>query len=110
DEARIYFNRPAALLSDRVTGFVAYRARRPVATALTIHSGNSAGIYWVSTVSSERRSGLGELCARLSTNAGFERGASTVTLQASPFGEPIYQRLGYRTYDRTRRFMELPAK
>jgi hypothetical protein len=109
-EARAYFGRPKELLSERVEGFVAYRDARPVSTALTIFSGESAGVYWVGTAESARRRGLGEICTRLATNAGFERGAKVVTLQASPYGEPIYKQLGYRTYDRTRRFMELPPK
>jgi hypothetical protein len=103
-EARLYFNRPRGLLSERVTGFVAYRDALPVATALTIHSGGSAGVYWVGTVAPEQKKGLGELMTRLATNAGFERGASVVTLQASPFGEPVYRRLGYRVYYRSRRY------
>jgi len=93
-----------------VEGFVAYRDTHPASTALTIFSGEGAGVYWVGTANDARRRGLGELCTRLATNAGFARGAKVVTLQASPFGEPIYKRLGYRTYDRTRRFMELPAR
>jgi len=103
-ETRLFFGRPQALLSPRVTGFVAYRDGVPLSTALTLLSGEGAGVYWVGTAAAARRSGLGELCTRLATNAGFAAGARVVTLQASPFGEPIYQRLGYRTYDRLLRF------
>lgn len=109
-ETRAFFGRPKELLSDRVEGFVAYRNDHPVSTALTIFSGQSAGVYWVGTANDARRHGLAGLCVRLATNAGFARGAKVVTLQATPFGEPIYQRYGYRTYDRTRRFIELPPK
>lgn len=103
-EARLYFNRPSALLSGSVSGFVAYRGDYPVATALAIHSGRSAGVYWVGTVAAERGKGLGELVTRLATNAGFARGARVVTLQASAMGEPVYLRMGYRTCDRSRRY------
>lgn len=99
EQTAVYFGRPAELLSDRVVGFVAYRGIQPLATALTILSGAGAGLYWVGTVAAAQRTGLGGLCTRLATNAGFSRGASVVTLQASPFGEPLYRRLGYRTYD-----------
>lgn len=104
DETRVFFGRPEALLSPQVIGFVAYRDDVPVSTALTILSGEGAGIYWVGTTAAARRSGLGELCTRLATHAGFANGARVVTLQASPYGEPIYQRLGYQTYDRLFRF------
>ncbi len=103
-ETRVFFGRPQEVLSPRIVGFVAYRDGVPVSTALTLLSGEGAGVYWVGTAAAARRSGLGELCTRLATNAGFAAGARVVTLQASPFGEPIYQRLGYRTYDRQLRF------
>jgi ribosomal protein S18 acetylase RimI-like enzyme len=103
-QTRVFFGRPQAVLSPRVCGFVAYRGEEPVSTALTLFSGEGAGVYWVGTAASARRMGLGELCTRLATNAGFSGGARAVTLQASPFGEPIYQRIGYRTYDRLLRF------
>jgi ribosomal protein S18 acetylase RimI-like enzyme len=103
-ETRVFFGRRSELLSPRVVGFVAYRDGVPVSTALTILSGEGAGVYWVGTASRAQRSGLGELCTRLATNAGFASGASVVTLQASPFGAPLYQRLGYKTYDRLLRF------
>ncbi|QKO22350.1 GNAT family N-acetyltransferase [Rhodoferax sp. BAB1] len=103
-ETRVFFGRPQEVLSPRIVGFVAYRDGVPLSTALTLLSGEGAGVYWVGTAAAARRSGLGELCTRLATNAGFAAGARVVTLQASPFGEPIYRRLGYRTYDRQLRF------
>lgn len=109
EEARLFFGRPAELLSSRVTGYVAYRRDQPVSTALTILSGTGAGVYWVGTVASAQRSGLASLCTRLATNAGFARGASVVTLQASPFGEPVYARLGYRTYGRLKWYVQRAA-
>lgn len=104
EETQAFYGRPQALLSERVVGFVAYRDDAPVATALTILSGSSAGVYWVGTVAGARRGGLGETCTRLATNAGFASGARIVTLQASPFGEPIYRKMGYTVCDRIKWF------
>lgn len=104
EEMRLYFAQPARLLSERVAGFVAYADGEPLSTALTIMSGQGAGLYFVGTRKHAQRRGLGELCTRLATNAGFARGATLVTLQASSAGEPIYRKLGYRPYDRMRWF------
>jgi len=95
-----YGNPSKLLSSENVAGYVLYNGDRPVATALTIFSGNGAGIYWVGTVPDAQRSGLATICTQLATNAGFQHGASAVTLQASPYGEPVYVRLGFKTYDR----------
>jgi Acetyltransferase (GNAT) domain len=102
DEVHATFPEPARVLSERVVGFVAYLDDRPVATALTLVHGRSAGLYWVGTVKRAQRTGLGGLCTRLATNAGFERSAQVVMLQASRFGEPLYARLGYGEYARAR--------
>lgn len=103
-ETRLFFGRPAQLLSPRIIGFVAYCDGAPVATALTILSGEGAGVYWVGTATAARRAGLGALCTTLATHAGFAAGARVVTLQASPYGEPVYRKMGYTTYDRLLRF------
>lgn len=107
------FNHPEGLLSASVGGVIAYQHDQPVATSVTIMSptpmGVSAGIYWVGTVPAARGKGLAEICAAMTTNIGFERGAKIVTLQASKFGEPIYRRMGYREYDRQRWYRYSPT-
>lgn len=50
------------------------------------------------------RQGLGSLMTTVTANLAFARGAKVVTLQASKFGEPVYQRLGFETYDMLTRF------
>ena len=102
---RIYGNPSRLVSSSNATGHVLYKADKPVSTGLTIFSGNGAGIYWVGTIPEAQRSGLGTFCTRVATNAGFQNGASVVTLQASPYGEPIYLRLGYKTYDRLKWYL-----
>ena len=102
EETQLLFGRPTELLSPRIAGYVAYEGSQPLSTALTIFSNEGAGVYWVGTVATARRRGLGAICTRLATNSGFSHGAPVVTLQASPFGEPIYRKLGYKTYDRLR--------
>jgi len=103
-ETRVFFAQPAALLSPRVAGFIAYAGADPLSTALTIFSGRSAGVYWVGTAAHAQRRGLGGLCTALATNAGFAAGAAVVTLQATTQGEPVYRKLGYTVYDRLARF------
>jgi ribosomal protein S18 acetylase RimI-like enzyme len=99
EEVAAYFAKPQCLLEDNVSGFVLYRNGRPCSTAITLHSGRASGLYWVGTAADARRQGLAEICVRRATNAGFEHGAQVVTLQASPFGAALYERLGYRSYD-----------
>ena len=101
-QTRAGFPDPSRLLSPGIIGFVAYDAAGPVATALTLIDGEGAGIYWVGTVSRAQRLGLGGLCTRLATNAAFERSVRVVMLQASPFGAPLYTRLGFETYGRAK--------
>lgn len=98
-EVGAFFSHGERVLADNVSGCVAYRDGAPVATALTYITGTSAGIYWVGTLASAERQGLANTCTRVAANAAFERGARLVTLQASPFGLPVYQRLGFRNYD-----------
>jgi ribosomal protein S18 acetylase RimI-like enzyme len=103
DAIEATYGNPSRLLSSgNVAGYVLYQGDRPVATALTIFSGKGAGSYWVGTVPDAQRSGLATICTQLATNAGFQHGASAVTLQASPYGEPVYLRLGYKIYDRVK--------
>ena len=67
-----------------------------------------AGIYWVGITPEARKRGLAEACTRWVGNAAFERGARCVVLQASPQGEPIYRRMGYREICRYGWWVRLP--
>lgn len=89
------------ILADQVQvgGCVAYRDGVPLATALTFVTGTSAGIYWVGTLAAAERQGLAGACTRFAASLAFERGARLITLQSSPFGLAVYQRLGFCTYD-----------
>ena len=66
------------------------------ACAQLLLSHGIGGVYYVGTLEEARGRGLGELVTRAVTDQAFERGATAVGLQASPMGEPIYRRLGFR--------------
>jgi hypothetical protein len=102
DETRALYGAPSQLLAPHYVTVLGYRDARPVSTAMIIFSALVAGVYWVGTTSDARCTGLAEACTRYVTTAALEQGARAVTLQASPMGEPIYLRLGYRTFDRLR--------
>ncbi|MBA1145821.1 GNAT family N-acetyltransferase [Ectothiorhodospiraceae bacterium WFHF3C12] len=84
-EIRNYFNKPEGLLAEAVAGFIAYLGDRPVATAMTLLSGEAAGLYWVGTLEEARGRGLGAWCTWLATRAGFERGA-----RGDSTGKPLW--------------------
>jgi len=107
-ETRALYGRPARLLAPYLITVLGRRGGVPVSTAMIIESPGVAGVYWVGTTAGARRSGLAEACTRRVTNDAFARGARAVTLQASPMGEPIYARIGYRTFDRLRWYV-VPA-
>lgn len=84
--------------SENIRSYLIYEGERPVASAITVSSGYTAGIYWVGVVEDKRREGLGAYIVQEATNAGFEMGAKEVVLQASQAGEYLYKKLGYRTF------------
>ncbi len=75
---------------------------------MTIVSHGVAGIYWVGSLERARGKGLGEATTAAATNAGFELGADLASLQASPMGKPIYERMGYETLFDYRLYMSAP--
>jgi hypothetical protein len=104
------FDRPHRLLADaQTTIVVAYRGVQPVATALTFFSGGVASLQWVGTVAAARQMGLGRVVTVWATNVAFDMGATSVTLQASPMGEPLYAKLGYETRYRYREYVRWTA-
>jgi GNAT superfamily N-acetyltransferase len=75
-----------------------YDRGRPVASAIVLFSHGIAGIYWVSTVPDARGRGHGSLLTASVTNYALQGGARCVVLQATPFGEPVYHKLGFRQF------------
>lgn len=73
---------------------------QPVAGAMVMLSHGIAGVYWVGTAPSARGKGYADAVVRAVSNHGFDRGAAAVVLQASPQGEPVYRRMGYREVSR----------
>lgn len=92
---------PERFLEPNIAAVVATRDGEPVAAAMTLLSHGIAGVYWVATLESVRGQGLADLVTREVTNRGFELGALVNTLQASPMGVGIYERMGYEERYRT---------
>ena len=105
EQTEAIFGVPQRLLSPKFIIYVAYLDGQPASTAMVIMTELIAGIQWVSTTPNARRNGLAAVCTSLASNAGFERGARVAALQASPMGESIYQRIGYRTIDRVKCYL-----
>lgn len=88
------------LWADGAAAFLARSEGRAVAISMTIVSHGVAGIYWVGTTEEARGRGLGRAITAGAIDAGLELGAGSVSLQASPMGEPIYLRMGFEAiYD-----------
>jgi ribosomal protein S18 acetylase RimI-like enzyme len=101
---RAMFSKPEALLADNILGYIAYRGEEPLSTSVVLQTGEGAGLYWIGTRPNAQRLGLGACLTVHSANEAFAAGAKVVTLQASKLGEPVYQRLGFETYDKLRRY------
>ena len=72
--------------------------------AQLVVSNGVAGVYYVATTEPLRRRGIGDAMTRHALDVGTMLGCSLGSLQASPMGRPIYERMGfevvsdYRTY------------
>jgi ribosomal protein S18 acetylase RimI-like enzyme len=103
------FATPERMLRPHVIAVVGSQDGEPVSAAAAILSHGVAGVYWVGTVESHRRRGLGAACTSLVGNTAFARGAAAVVLQASRQGETVYRRMGYREITRYAWYVDFTA-
>jgi ribosomal protein S18 acetylase RimI-like enzyme len=76
---------------------------RPVATAMSMRTGQTLGVYSVATLPDARGRGYGTALT-WATLADADPGVEAVVLQASELGRPVYERMGFRL---VREFLEL---
>jgi ribosomal protein S18 acetylase RimI-like enzyme len=96
-EVFAFYESPGGLWADNVAAFLADLDGRPAGIAMTIVSHGVAGIYWVGTTEEARGRGLGRAVTAAAVAAGFDMGAETASLQASPMGEGLYLQMGFET-------------
>jgi ribosomal protein S18 acetylase RimI-like enzyme len=94
-EAAWRFRDPAAWLTQDLHLFTARDADRTLAVAVTFVAAGTAGVYLVGTAPAARGRGIGTAIAAAATRAGFDAGASQVSLQSTALAEALYRRLGY---------------
>jgi ribosomal protein S18 acetylase RimI-like enzyme len=88
---------PASLFARPYSAeFVGYVEDVPVATAVLMTTGSTAGIYGVATIPSYRRRGIGTAMTWRAVAEGIARGCRMASLQASDDGQPVYERMGFR--------------
>ena len=87
----------ASVCSPHIQGFVGYVGGAPAAAAAVYMTHGVAGIGWVGTLSAHRGHRYAEAVTWAAVREGFRRGALLASLQASPMGRPVYERMGFIT-------------
>ncbi len=88
---------PASTLDDdRCRWFVAYVDGDPAACGQLLRTADVAGVYSIGVRERFRRRGLGAEITAAVLGAGRDSGCSIGVLQASPMGEPVYDRMGFK--------------
>jgi hypothetical protein len=100
-----HFTILASLHAPTTQAFLAYRGDRPVAGGILYLSHDVGGVGWVGTVPDQQRRGYGAAATWAVVREGLRRGARLMNLQASPLGEPVYRRMGFRTPTQYRFFV-----
>ena len=86
---------PEMLLRDDVEACLALAGGEPVACASIWMAAGVGMVGWVGSLPSARGTGLAAAATVWATNRAFALGGEAAALQASPMGEPLYERLGY---------------
>jgi hypothetical protein len=102
DEVVVGSAHPAAILSDeRMTCWIGRAGGRPVAAAMSFHTGRAIGVFGVTTVASARRRGYGTAITRA---AILPDSGLPAVLSPSPEAERLYRRLGFRPVGELRKW------
>jgi ribosomal protein S18 acetylase RimI-like enzyme len=85
--------------ADGTTWVVAFDQDEPVGVGCGFHDGQAGGIYYVATPAEHRGRGIAREVTAWLVNHLLDGGVDEVVLQSSKPGLPVYQRLGFETYD-----------
>jgi GNAT superfamily N-acetyltransferase len=96
--------RPGFAEDAPLVNYVASLDGDAVSVAALFDAAGVAGIYNVATVPEARGRGIGRAVTAAAMAEGARRGLRWAALGASPLGEPVYRRLGFREYGRLRSF------
>jgi GNAT superfamily N-acetyltransferase len=107
DVAPAVLGRLDVMRAPHIVSVVGFAGDEPASAAMVMLTHGVGGVYWVGTTPAARGKGLAELCTRAVSNAAFDLGARAVVLQASPMGDPIYRRMGYREVTRYPHWVQL---
>jgi GNAT superfamily N-acetyltransferase len=80
-----------------VAVYVGYQDGSPVTSGMGVQTGTTIGVYNIATVEAARGRGYGSAMTMRVVDDGAAAGCDTAILQASEMGQPIYERLGFRT-------------
>jgi len=100
-----------SVFSDRMlaarglSAYLGYLDGEPVATSMLIPTDDVAGVWAISTAEAARRRGIGEAVTWHAVERGRELGCTMASLQASEMGQPVYERMGFRTVSRYRTYV-----
>jgi ribosomal protein S18 acetylase RimI-like enzyme len=78
--------------------FLGFMRGLPVATSALLLAGSVAGLYFITTVPSARRQGIGRALTLAPLEAARRLGYSLGALQASKMGKSMYRGLGFRSH------------
>ncbi len=88
--------RPGLIGAEGWHAFTAYVDGVAAASAQVVIDGACGGLYYIATSDEQRRRGLGEAVTRHAASVAASAGCTIATLQASPMGQPVYERIGFR--------------
>ena len=94
------FAEPGSLVPPGIRAIIAFVDGAPASCGVAYDGAGLGAIGWVATLPSYRRRGLGTMVTTMAVNALFDAGATGVTLQASPDGQPVYSRMGFEEITR----------
>jgi len=93
---------PAVLARPEVRGYVGEVGDRPVATALSVTTGDAVAAFDVATVPEHRRRGYATALVARAVSDARAAGASWSWLQASDAAAGLYERVGFTLLERWR--------
>jgi GNAT superfamily N-acetyltransferase len=98
------------VFDDEQISFLVRRGGNPAGVASGFISGETLGVYNVTTLPGERGHGVGTAATAAVMRAGRERGCTHAILHTTTMGRPVYERLGFRVVCPTTQWIWTPGE